>query len=114
LPTRRSSDLVQEEPFLTAHVDLQHDDSPDANNKEVKALVQSLKDAAFKILKLNPEIPQEAHVAMDNIHSTAFLIHFLSSNLNVGVGEKKRILETQNIIDWGTVLLQFMLRKSQM
>jgi ATP-dependent Lon protease len=107
-------EFVQEEPFLTAQVDLQHDDSPDANNKEVKALVQSLKDAAFKILKLNPEIPQEAHVALDNIHSTAFLIHFLSSNLNVEVGEKQRILETQNIIDRGTLLLQFMLREIQM
>lgn len=107
-------EFVQEEPFLTAQVDLQHDASPDANNKEVKALVQSLKDAAFKILKLNPEIPQEAHVALDNIHSTAFLIHFLSSNLNVEVGEKQRILETQNIIDRGTLLLQFMLREIQM
>lgn len=107
-------EFVQEEPFLTAQVELQHDDSPDANNKEVKALVQSLKDAAFKILKLNPEIPQEAHVALDNIHSTAFLIHFLSSNLNVEVGEKQRILETQNIIDRGTLLLQFMLREIQM
>lgn len=107
-------EFVQEEPFLTAQVDLQHDDSPDASNKEVKALVQSLKDAAFKILKLNPEIPQEAHVALDNIHSTAFLIHFLSSNLNVEVGEKQRILETQNIIDRGTLLLQFMLREIQM
>src|SRR5690606_32053438 len=78
-------EFIQEEPFLTAQVELQHDDSLDSNSKEVKALVQSLKDAAFKILKLNPEIPQEAHVALDNIHSTAFLIHFLSSNLNVEV-----------------------------
>lgn len=107
-------EFIQEEPFLTAQVELQHDDSPDSNSKEVKALVQSLKDAAFKILKLNPEIPQEAHVALDNIHSTAFLIHFLSSNLNVEVNEKQRILETQNIMDRGTLLLQFMLREIQM
>ncbi|MBX2970894.1 MAG: endopeptidase La [Cyclobacteriaceae bacterium] len=107
-------EFIQEEPFLTAQIDLQHDESPDQTNKEVKALVQSLKDAAFKILKLNPEIPQEAHVALDNIHSTAFLIHFLSSNLSVEVGEKQRILETQNIIDRGTLLLQFMLREIQM
>lgn len=107
-------EFIQEEPFLTAQVELQHDDSLDSNSKEVKALVQSLKDAAFKILKLNPEIPQEAHVALDNIHSTAFLIHFLSSNLNVEVNEKQRILETQNIMDRGTLLLQFMLREIQM
>jgi ATP-dependent Lon protease len=107
-------DLVQEEPYLTAKVELHSDLLIDLKSKEVKALVQSLKDAAFKILRLNPEIPQEAHVALDNIHSIPFLIHFLSSNLNVDVAEKQRILETQNIIDRGTLLLQFMLREIQM
>ena len=35
---------------------------PDKTKKETKALIQSLKDAAFKILKLNPDIPQEAQM----------------------------------------------------
>jgi ATP-dependent Lon protease len=107
-------EFIQEEPFLTARVELQHEPAIEMASKEVMALVQSLKEAAFKILKLNPEIPQEAHVALDNIQSTPFLIHFLSSNLNVDVADKQRILETQNIIDRGTLLLQFMLREIQM
>jgi ATP-dependent Lon protease len=107
-------EFIQEEPYLTAKVELHPEFSVELNDKEVQALVQALKDAAFKILKLNPEIPQEAQVALDNIHSTPFLIHFLSSNLNVEVGDKQRILETQNIIDRGTLLLQFMLREIQM
>jgi ATP-dependent Lon protease len=82
--------------------------------KEGKALVQSLKESAFKILKLNPEIPQEAQIALDNIQSVPFLIHFLASNLNVEVADKQKILETENIIDRGTLLLQFMLREVQM
>jgi ATP-dependent Lon protease len=107
-------EFIQEEPFLTARVELQVEPKMELKSKETKALVQSLKDAAFKILKLNPEIPQEAHVALDNIQSTPFLIHFLSSNLSVDVSEKQRILETKNIIDRGTLLLQFMLREIQM
>jgi ATP-dependent Lon protease len=107
-------EFIQEEPFLTARVELQIEPKMELTSKETKALVQSLKDAAFKILKLNPEIPQEAHVALDNIQSTPFLIHFLSSNLSVDVNEKQRILETKNIIDRGTLLLQFMLREIQM
>jgi ATP-dependent Lon protease len=107
-------EFLQEEPFLTARVELQVEPKMELKSKETKALVQSLKDAAFKILKLNPEIPQEAHVALDNIQSTPFLIHFLSSNLSVDVNEKQRILETKNIIDRGTLLLQFMLREIQM
>lgn len=107
-------EFVQDEPFMTARIELQAELALDLESKEVKALVQSLKDAATKILKLNPEIPQEAQVALDNIQSTGFLIHFLSSNLNVDVAEKQKILETNNIIDRGTLLLQYMLKEIQM
>lgn len=107
-------EFVQEEPFLTAKIDLQHEPLLNANGKEAKALVQSLKDAATKILKLNPEIPQEAQVALDNISSMAFLVHFLSSNLNVEVSDKQKILETQNLTERATLLLQYMMKDIQM
>lgn len=107
-------EFVQEDPYLTAKIDLLSEPSLNVNSKEAKALVQSLKDSALKILKLNPEIPQEAQIALDNISSMSFLVHFLSSNLNVDVSDKQKILETQNLIDRGTLLLQFMLRDIQM
>ncbi len=107
-------DFIQEDPHLTARIDLLIEPQLNLDSKEVTALVQSLKDAASKILRLNPEIPQEAQMALDNIQSTSFLIHFLSSNLNVEVSEKQKILETANIIDRGTLLLQYMLKEVQM
>ncbi len=107
-------EFVQEEPYLTARIELQPEPMINANSKEAKALVQSLKDAATKILKLNPEIPLEAQVALDNISSMSFLVNFLSSNLNVEVADKQKILETQNIIDRSTLLLQYMLKDIQM
>lgn len=106
--------FVQEEPYLTANITLQSEPQADFESKEVEALVQSLKDAATKILRLNPDIPQEAQVALDNIQSTSFLIHFLSSNLNVDVSDKQKILETSSITDRGTLLLQYMLKEIQM
>ncbi len=107
-------EFTQEEPFLMAKIDLQTEVPLDLSGKEVTALVQSLKDAASKILKLNPEIPQEAQMALDNIQSTAFLVHFIASNLNVDVADKQKILEVNNIIDRGTLLLQYMLKEIQM
>jgi len=107
-------EFVQEDPYLTARINLLTEPVLNINGKEAKALVQSLKDAALKILKLNPEIPQEAQVALDNISSMSFLIHFLASNLNVDVADKQKILETQNLIERGTLLLQYMLRDVQM
>lgn len=107
-------EFLQEDPYLTARVELLVEPTLNLESKEVQALVQSLKDSASKILRLNPEIPQEAQVALDNIQSPPFLIHFLSSNLNVEVTDKQKILETPNIIDRGTLLLQYMLKEIQM
>lgn len=107
-------EFLQEEPYLTASIDLLLEQAANLEGKEMEALVQSLKDAASKILKLNPDIPQEAQVALDNISSIPFLIHFLASNLNVDVSDKQKILETNGINDRGTILLQHMLKEIQM
>ncbi|MCC9138734.1 endopeptidase La [Pontibacter silvestris] len=106
--------ITQEDPFLSARVTLCEETQLDKKNKEVKALVQSLKDAAGKILKLNPEIPQEAQVALDNIDSPSFLTHFLSSNLNVEVAQKQQLLEVNDGKERGTKLLELMLREIQL
>ena len=106
--------FTQEEPYLTASVELQIEPKTDLEGREMEGLVGSLKDAAAKMLRLNPDIPQEAQVALDNISSIPFLIHFLASNLNVDVSDKQKILETANITDRGTVLLQHMLKEIQM
>ncbi|MFO7257374.1 MAG: endopeptidase La [Bacteroidota bacterium] len=108
------SDFLTEDPFLTARVTLLPERPINMNSREIKALIQSLKEAASKILRLNPEIPQEAQVALDNIQSMPFLIHFLASNLNVDVVDKQKILETENLVERGTVLLQYMSREIQM
>lgn len=107
-------EFISEEPFLTARIEMAKEEKLDMNQKESKALIQSLKDAALKILKLNPEIPQEAQVALENIQSPVFLIHFLSSNLNVDVVDKQKILETTNLVERGTLLLQHMSKEIQM
>lgn len=107
-------EITQEDPFLSARVKLCEETQLDKNNKEVKALVQSLKDAAAKILKLNPEIPQEAQVALDNIDNPGFLTHFLSSNLNVEVAQKQKLLEVNDGKERGTQLLALMLREIQL
>lgn len=108
------TDYVKEEPYLTARIHFMVEPPINLQTREAKALFQSLRDSASKILKLNPEIPQEAQVALDNIQSPAFLVHFLSSNLNVEVPDKQKILETENIVDRGTLLLHYMMREIQM
>ncbi|MGV3588980.1 MAG: endopeptidase La [Adhaeribacter sp.] len=107
-------EVTQDIPFLTATVKYCHETFPNKKSREVKALVQSLKDAAAKMLKLNPEIPQEAQIALDNIDSPSFLTHFLSSNINVEVQLKQKLLEINDGVERGTTLLELMLKEIQL
>jgi ATP-dependent Lon protease len=110
----RIKEQVQDEPYITAKVEVFSDVVFNKNKKEAKALIQSLKDSADKILKLNPEIPQDAQVAIKNIESPGFLTHFLSSNLNVDVKEKQKLLEINELSKRATTLLEYMMKEIQM
>ena len=110
----RIKEYLSEDPFFRARISLLKGGFPPENKKEVKALVHSLKESASKILKLNPEIPEEAQMALDNIHNPVFLTHFLSSNLNAEVNEKQRLLEMEDGFERATLLLELMLREIQL
>lgn len=104
---------VTEDPYFIAKVDYLEENFPKSSRK-VKALEESLKESASRILFLNPEIPREAQVALDNIDNTAFLTHFLSSNINAPVESKQRLLEINDGVERATLLLEFMMKDIQM
>ncbi|WP_407640226.1 endopeptidase La [Algoriphagus halophilus] len=104
---------ITDDPYFMAKVDYLDENFP-KSSKKIKALEESLKDAATRILHLNPEIPREAQVALDNIDNTPFLTHFLSSNINAPVESKQRLLEINDGVDRATLLLEFMMKDIQM
>lgn len=105
---------IQTEPFLQAKVSMLKDIHPNMDKKEIKGLLQSVKETATKILKMNPEIPQDAQVAINNIESENFLTHFLSSNINAELKDKQKLLEFDDAADRATWLLQLMDKDIQM
>jgi ATP-dependent Lon protease len=107
-------ETIQTDPFIIARVEVINEIFPDRKSKQTKALVQSLKESAAKILKLNPEIPQDAQFALNNIESPSFLTHFLSSNINAEVKEKQKLLETNDGVTRATSLLEFMMKEISM
>jgi ATP-dependent Lon protease len=104
---------VTDDPYFMAKVDYLEENFP-KSSKKIQALEESLKDSATRILHLNPEIPREAQVALDNIDNTAFLTHFLSSNINAPVESKQRLLEINDGVERATLLLEFMMKDIQM
>ncbi|MCU0353611.1 MAG: endopeptidase La [Cytophagales bacterium] len=105
---------VQQDPYLTAKVNLLPENFPSNTSKEVKAMVKSLKEAAGKILNLRPEIPREAQIAIENIESPSFLTNFLASNLDAEVSDKQKILELNDGMQRAELLLQYMQKDIQL
>lgn len=108
------AEFMEEKPYFRAKVNYLEENFPPKPNKEVKAIIQSIRDAANKIMSLNPEIPKEAQVALENIEKPSFLVHFLSSNINAEPKDKQGLLETHDGIERATKLLQYLLKELQM
>jgi ATP-dependent Lon protease len=103
--------LISENPYITAKVSVIKDTFITENKKETKALMQSLKESAMRILSLNPDIPREAQFALENIDNPTFLTHFLSSNINVELKEKQELLEINDGKERATRLLSHMFKE---
>ncbi len=106
--------FVRTSPYLVAAVEYIPDSFPGKRKKETKALLDSLKETATKILNLNPDIPRDAQTAISNIDSPNFLTHFLSSNLNIGISEKQLLLETYDGKEQAHKLLEHMLKEVEL
>ena len=88
--------IISEKPFLKADVVEINEIKPQKNDKKYNATIDSIKDLALKIIDENPNIPSEASIAIKNIHSNSFLVNFVSSNMNISVSEKYKILQIDN------------------
>ncbi len=107
-------EYIKTEPNLIAKVNYLEDTFPKKLNRENKALISTLKENATKILNLNPEIPREVQIALDNIESPSYLVHFLSSNVNAELPEKQALLEQLNGLEQATSLLEHMMKDIQL
>lgn len=90
-------ELVQQEPYMMAKVSELKENVPVKGDSEFKAIIDSIKDIALKIIRENPNLPTEASFAIKNIQSDSFLVNFVSSNLNLEIKEKQEILEIDSL-----------------
>jgi len=100
--------VITEQPYMTATIRESNEIRPEKNDKEFLAIIDSIKELAYQIIKDNPNIPSEATFAIKNIQSNSFLINFVSSNLNLGVKEKQELLEIQDLQERALATLKHM------
>lgn len=113
-------EVVQSEPYIKAFIERFDEKKKRKATKEFNALISSIKEMALQIINLSPHIPSEAGIAIKNIESPAFLINFISSNLNADLPFKQQLLEladldkrASRVLEQLTVELQLLELKNQ-
>lgn len=106
--------FITDDPYLRAQVKQFVDATIPPADKNMQALISSLKDIAMNIIRLSPNIPSEAGFAIKNIESPTFLVNFIASNMNVSVHEKQTLLEKSDLTSRAELLLTILTREQQM
>ena len=102
------NEIITSIPYMTATIKEVPEAKPATENEEFKAIIDSIKEKSLQIIKNSPNIPSEAAFAIKNIESSSFLINFVSSNLNVTVSDKQKLLEISDLKDRALETLRFM------
>ena len=104
--------IVEEQPYFKAKIEIILDEEA-PKDEDFAAYVSNIKDMAADIIQLSPNIPSEAAIILRNIENPAFLIHFISSNLNADLKEKQDLLETDQIRERADKLMKMLQRELQ-
>lgn len=110
----RITSFLQSEPYFKARVTQFGTHQKVSRDRDFDALIASLKDISVQIIKFSPNIPSEAGFAIKNIESPAFLVNFISSNLNTDAGEKQKLLEITDVRERASRVLQLLTKELQM
>ncbi len=106
-------EITKTEPYFMARVRAFEPAAKVKKDKQFNALVSTIKDLAIQIVKLSPNVPSEAAFALKNIESPAFLVNFISSNLNIEMLEKQKLLEIPDLITRANLVLAYLNKELQ-
>ncbi|HRN95133.1 MAG: endopeptidase La [Chitinophagales bacterium] len=102
-----ATSLLTTEPFMKAKIELLEDIIP-LNDKEFNVSLETIKDLANNIIKINPQIPTDASILLKNIGNPVTLVHFISSNLNIEIKKKQDLLEMADMRDRVKLVLKYL------
>ena len=102
------AEVITTEPYLTATVRAVEEARPAKDNEEFLVIVETIKEKSLAIIKDSPNIPSDASFAIKNIESPSFLINFVSSNLNISVAEKQKLLQINDLQERALETLRYM------
>ncbi|MFP4345871.1 MAG: endopeptidase La [Anaerolineales bacterium] len=93
----RIVDWKQEEPYLTASVELDPDVVEDSVFEE--ALHRNLTEVAMELAELIPQFPDEAINFIQQLEDRRLLVYLLASNLRIDMEDAQQLLEMDRLAD---------------
>jgi ATP-dependent Lon protease len=103
----RTDEITSEDPFFKAKITVLIDEGI-KDDEDFDVMVSSIKELSGQIIQLSPNLPSEANILLRNIENPAFLIHFVSSNLNTNIVDKQKLLEIDNVKERAEVLMSLL------
>jgi len=100
-------EITSDEPYFKAKIKVLGEEALKGDS-DFDAMVGSIKDLAAQIIAISPNLPSEAAIILKNIENPAFLIHFVSSNLNSDIKQKQQLLVTNHIKARAELLMNLM------
>jgi ATP-dependent Lon protease len=108
------NEIVTSEPYYRGKISELKEVKPIESDDEFGALVDSVKDLALKIIEESPNIPTEASIAIKNIKNTTFAINFISSNMNISLSKKQKLLEEVDLKKRAVLCLELLTKELQL
>ena len=105
---------LQTEPYMKAKIKVFKETSIARNDKELNAMINTIKELAMQIIRDSPNIPTEAQFALGNIDSPSFLVNFISSNMNADVSKKQEMLEEMDMKKRVLMVMEHLTLEAQM
>lgn len=88
---------VQQTPYMTANIE-QLNESSTRDRHKYEALIDNIKALALKIIQLDPNIPNAANFAINNLTQNEDLLNFICTNGNFSVQNKQGLLEEKSLM----------------
>ena len=89
--------MTSEQPYLLGEMN----DIPEilpTDDLRMEAMVESIRGKAQQIIKISPDLPDEAADMLENMESPFLLLNFIASNLNTSTNKKQAILEVDDVM----------------
>ena len=96
-------------PYMMAEVSYRRDITPDPDDRDMEAVIHAIKDAALRIIRMTPNLPNEAGYAIKNIEGYSFTVNFIASTIEIeNVTDKVPLLSLDSIQQRAEKLLELL------